>query len=91
MPQPAPVVAAPSLGASRAGWPWWVAGIALGLLVLGPGLGPGPLLNLDLLVTPSIPVPNGIFGLGPALTQRVPFFAILAAGSWLVREAIRPP
>ncbi len=25
-----------------------------------------------------------MFGLGPALTQRVPFFAILAAGSWLV-------
>lgn len=84
MPQPAPVVAAPPLGATRPGWPWWVAGLALGLLVLGPGLGPGPLLNLDLLVTPSIPVPNGIFGLGPALTQRVPFFAILAAGSWLV-------
>lgn len=84
MPQPAPAVAAPPLGASRPGWPWWVAGVVLGLLVLGPGLGPGPLLNLDLLVTPSIPLPNGIFGLGPALTQRVPFFAILAAGSWLV-------
>ena len=84
MPQPAPDAASTSLGASRTGWPWWVAGLVLGLVVLGPGLAPGPLLNLDLLVTPSIPVPPGIFGLGPALTQRVPFFALLAAGSWLV-------
>ncbi len=61
-----------------------VLGVALGLVVLGPGLGRGPLLNLDLLVTPEIPVPNGVFGLGPALTQRVPFFALLGLGSWLV-------
>ena len=69
MPQPAPDAASTSLGASRTGWPWWVAGLVLGLVVLGPGLAPGPLLNLDLLVTPSIPVPPGIFGLGPALTR----------------------
>jgi hypothetical protein len=58
-------------------WPWAV-GVALGLAVLGPGLGGGSLLSLDLLVTPHIPVPNGLYGLGPALSQRVPSFAVLA-------------
>lgn len=64
-------------------WPWGV-GLLLGLVVLGPGLGGGSLLSLDLLVTPQIPVPNGVYGLGPALSQRVPLFALLGAGSALV-------
>lgn len=71
-------------GGSRGLWGRISLGVALGLVVVGPGLGPGPLLNLDLLVTPNIPIPNGIFGLGPALTQRVPFFALLGIGSRLV-------
>jgi hypothetical protein len=66
------------------GWWPWGAGLLLGLVVLGPGLGGGSLLSLDLLVTPSIPIPNGIFGLGPALSQRVPLFAFLGMGSWLL-------
>jgi len=72
------------LAVASLGWWSWLIGAVLGAVVMGPGLGPGSLLNLDLLVTPSIPVPNGLYGLGPALTQRVPFFTILAMGSWLV-------
>lgn len=59
-------------------------GVVLAILVMGPGLGPGSLLNLDLLVTPDIPIPNGIFGLGPQLSQRTPFFVLFGLGSWLV-------
>lgn len=61
-----------------------VLAVALALVVLGPGLRPGPLLNLDLLVTPQVPVPPGIFGLGPALSQRVPLFALFGVGSWVI-------
>src|SRR5690625_2728305 len=49
-------------------------GVVVALMVLGPALRSGPLLDLDLLVTPEIPVPNGLWGLGPALSQRVPLF-----------------
>ncbi len=52
-------------------WPW-VAGAVGAVVVLGPALGPGSLLNLDLVLTPRWPVPPGLFGLGPALPQRVP-------------------
>lgn len=61
-----------------------LTGVVVTLLVLGPALRPGPLLEFDLLVTPEIPVPNGVFGLGPALSQRVPLFALFGVGSWLV-------
>lgn len=64
-------------------WPWAV-GLLVGLVVVGPGLAGGSLLSLDLLVTPEIPVPNGMYGLGPALSQRVPLFAVLGLGSALV-------
>ena len=64
-------------------WPWAV-GALLGMLVLGPAMGGGSLLSLDLLVTPHIPVPNGMYGLGPALSQRVPLFAVLGLGSAVV-------
>lgn len=66
------------------GWWPWGAGLLLGLVLLGPGLGGGSLLSLDLLVTPDIPVPNGVYGLGPALSQRVPLFALVGVGSALV-------
>lgn len=42
------------------------------MVALGPGSAPGSLLNLDLSVTPTLRVPPGIWGLGPALPQRVP-------------------
>jgi hypothetical protein len=64
-------------------WPWAV-GLLVGLVVVGPGLAGGSLLSLDLLVTPDIPVPNGMYGLGPALSQRVPLFAVLGLGSAVI-------
>ena len=87
MPPPLSPTADTSVPATRAAgrrlpsWWTWVAGTVVGLVVLGPGLRPGSLLNLDLLVTPHIPVPNGVYGLGPALSQRVPSFVVLALGS----------
>jgi hypothetical protein len=48
--------------------------------VLGPGLGPGALLNLDLVLVRDQPVPSGIWGLGPDFPRRVPFFLPI---SWL--------
>lgn len=60
-------------------WPW-AAGLVLGLVVLGPALCPGALFNLDLVLTPVIPVPQGVWGLGPELPRRLPFMVPLA---WL--------
>lgn len=64
-------------------WAWGVGGL-LGLVVVGPGLELGPLLSFDLQVTPSIPFPPGVFGLGPGLSQRVPLFVLLAGLSAVV-------
>jgi hypothetical protein len=60
-------------------WPW-AAGILLGVVVLGPALAPGPLLNLDLVLFDDVPVPRGAWGLGPEFPRRVPTFLPLA---WL--------
>jgi hypothetical protein len=62
----------------------WLAGVALALLVLGPALGPGSLLNLDLVLTPTIPVPRGVWALGPELSRRVPLGVALAWVSTVV-------
>jgi hypothetical protein len=47
---------------------------------MGPALRPGSLLSLDLVLLPTIPVPPGVWGLGPELPRRVPYGAVLA---WL--------
>lgn len=75
-PGRSPLRSARSIDAVAPWWPW-AAGLLLGLVVLGPGLAGGSLLSLDLLVTPEIPVPSGVLGLGPALSQRVPLFALV--------------
>src|SRR5437588_1886929 len=62
----------------------WLAGGALAGLVLGPALAPGSLLNLDLVFTPTIPVPRGVWALGPELSRRVPLGAALAWASTLI-------
>jgi hypothetical protein len=62
----------------------WAVGLGLAVVVVGPALAPGSLLNLDLVVTPEIPVPPGIWGLGPELPRRVPFFVPLAWASALI-------
>ena len=48
--------------------------------MLGPALGPGALFNLDLVLTSVVPVPQGVWGLGPELPRRLPFMVPLA---WL--------
>ena len=64
-----------------------MAGTVVGLLVLGPALAPGALFNLDLVLTPEIPVPQGVWGLGPELPRRLPFMVPLAWASALVDGA----
>lgn len=67
-------------------WPW-LAGVGVGVAVLGPALGPGALFNLDLVLTPVIPVPQGVWGLGPELPRRLPFMLPLAWASSVVDGA----
>src|SRR5438270_2022970 len=62
----------------------WLGGIAVAVLVLGPALGPGSLLNLDLVFAPTIPVPRGVWALGPELSRRVPLGVVLAWASTVV-------
>ncbi len=62
----------------------WVVGLAVALVSLGPALGPGSLLSLDLVVPPTIPLPRGTWGLGPDLPRRVPLGVPLALASTLV-------
>src|SRR4051812_18266715 len=62
----------------------WLAAVALALLVLGPALAPGSLLNLDLVFAPTIPVPHGVWALGPELSRRVPLGVALAWMSTIV-------
>src|SRR5437868_12126462 len=62
----------------------WLSGIAIAGLVLGPALAPGSLLNLDLVFTPTIPVPRGVWALGPELSRRVPLGAALAWAPTLI-------
>ena len=45
----------------------WLIGLGVALVVVGPALGPGLLLNLDLVATADPPVPSGVWGLGPEL------------------------
>lgn len=58
----------------------WLVGLAAALVVMGPALAPGSLFNLDLVLTPDIPVPRGAWGLGPELPRRVPLWLPVA---WL--------
>lgn len=70
----------PSRGDAATPPPWLapLLGTAIGLVLLGPGAGPGVLLNLDLVAPPELRIPPGMWGLGPALTQRVPLGAFEA-------------
>lgn len=79
----APADARVRVGGAASWWPWAV-GIVLGLVVLGPALAPGSLFNLDLVLTPDIPVPQGVWGLGPELPRRLPFMVPLAWASSVV-------
>lgn len=61
-------------------WLPWLVGAAAGLVVVGPGLAPGGLFRLDLVVPDQVPVPRGVWGLGPELPRRVPTWLPMA---WL--------
>jgi hypothetical protein len=58
----------------------WLAGAVLAIVLLGPVLGPGPVLTLDLVLIDPVPVPRGVWGLGPELPRRVPLWLPVA---WL--------
>jgi hypothetical protein len=60
-------------------WTWFGALVA-SVVLIGPGLGRGALLNLDLVVIDELPVPHGVWGLGPELPRRVPLWGPMA---WL--------
>jgi hypothetical protein len=71
----------PGSGQARTS-PWsWGAAAAVAALVLGPALGRGSILTLDAAFVPHIPLPPGIWGLGPELPRRVPLGAALAGAS----------
>ncbi len=58
----------------------WGVPTAVALLLLGPALRPGLLVNLDLILTPHLDTPSGFWGLGPELPRRLPLWVPI---SWL--------
>lgn len=68
------------LGNWRAGFKPWLGGVLAACIVLGPALGPGDLLNLDLITTPRLRPPDWRWGVGPGVPHRVPSYVPLA---WL--------
>jgi hypothetical protein len=69
-----------SAASLRGHWGPWLGGALLALVLLGPVLGPGALLTSDLVVIDPVPVPRGVWGLGPELPRRVPLWVPIA---WL--------
>ena len=65
-----------------------MAGLVLALAVLGPALRPGSVFALDAALVPRIPVPAGMWGLGPELPRRVPLGALLAWVSGVLGGAL---
>ena len=59
------------------------AGVLVGVAVLGPALGPGGLFNLDLVITPFLSMPRGVWGLGPELPRRALLDVAMASVSGL--------
>ena len=65
----------------RPAWPAALAGLLLGLLALGPGLGRGFLLSYDMVAVPRQPFTAAMFGWGGALPRAVPSDAVTAAAA----------
>ena len=65
----------------RAAWPAALAGLLLGLLALGPGLGRGFLLSYDMVAVPRQPFTAAMFGWGGGLPRAVPSDAVVAAAA----------
>jgi hypothetical protein len=75
---------------ARPGWRHWraspgwpaCAGLALGLLALGPGLAPGYLLSYDMVFVPRPPVSAALAGLAGGPPQAVPSNVVISLLSW---------
>jgi hypothetical protein len=63
------------------------SGLVLAVVLLGPALGPGSLLNLDLVATDHWPAPRSFWGLGPELARAVPLEMALAGAAALTSGA----
>jgi hypothetical protein len=90
--RPAPDVATakpagPAAGAvgpaARHAWPA-LAGLAAGLLALGPGLAPGYLLSYDMVFVPRMPFSAALIGLTGGPPRAVPSDAVVAVASLLM-------
>jgi hypothetical protein len=81
--RPASRAAAPGRPAARHAWPA-LAGLALGLLALGPGLAPGYLLSYDMVFVPRMPFSAALIGLTGGPPRAVPSDAVVAAASVLL-------
>jgi hypothetical protein len=64
-------------------WPA-LAGLGLGLLALGPGLGPGFLLSYDMVFVPRMPFNAALLGLTGGPPRAVPSDALVAIASLAV-------
>ena len=69
--------------AARHAWPA-LAGLALGLLALGPGLAPGYLLSYDMVFVPRMPFSAALIGLTGGPPRAVPSDAVVALASLLL-------
>jgi hypothetical protein len=58
-----------------------LSGTLLGVVLMGPALGRGALINLDLGTFDQSRVPNAMWGLGPDLPRQVPMGALITAAS----------
>jgi hypothetical protein len=69
--------------AGPGGWPA-LAGLGLGLLALGPGIGPGFLLSYDMVFVPRMPFNASLLGLTGGPPRAVPSDAVIAIASLAV-------
>ena len=93
MTVPALADASAPAAAARARWRAWLArpaawpalaGLGLGLLALGPGLGPGYLLSYDMVFVPRMAFSAALIGLTGGPPRAVPSDAVVAVASLAV-------
>ena len=89
----APAEASARAAAARPRWRAWLArpaawpalaGLGLGLLALGPGLGPGYLLSYDMVFVPRMAFSAALIGLTGGPPRAVPSDAVVAVASLAV-------
>lgn len=62
----------------------------MALATLGSALRPGSLFLLDASFTPNLPIPSGVWGLGPELPRRLPLGLVLSGASHLIGSLAGP-